>query len=95
MPPKFLYFDLGKVLVDFTVERMLRQVAQVAGLDESRVKQVLFDSKLQRQYESGQVTSRQFYDAFCDATLSRLVALSCTSFPARSALPSARICAAK
>jgi len=71
MPTEFLYFDLGKVLVDFTVERMLRQVARVAGLDEGCVKDVLFDGKLQRRYESGQVTSRQFYDAFCEATDTR------------------------
>ena len=71
MPPQFLYFDLGKVLVDFTVERMLRQVARVAGIDEDRVKDVLFDGKLQRQYESGKITSRQFYEAFCEETGTR------------------------
>ncbi|MEE8450962.1 MAG: HAD family phosphatase [Thermoguttaceae bacterium] len=71
MPPKFLYFDLGKVLVDFTVERMLRQIARVARIDEDRVKDVLFGSKLQRQYESGRVTSREFYETFCEATDTR------------------------
>ena len=32
MRAKFLYFDLGKVLVDFSVERMLEQMAAVAGI---------------------------------------------------------------
>lgn len=68
MPPRFLYFDLGKVLLDFSVERMLGQIAAAAGIDPQQVEQVLFEQQLQRQYESGEVTDRQFYDAFCRST---------------------------
>ena len=31
MPAEFLYFDLGKVIVDFSIERMCRQMGNVRG----------------------------------------------------------------
>ena len=66
MRPKFLYFDLGKVLLDFDVAQMCRQMGEVAGVDGESVQDVLFAGGLQRQYETGQFTSRQFYRAFCE-----------------------------
>jgi HAD superfamily hydrolase (TIGR01509 family) len=49
MHPEFLYFDLGKVLVDFDIQRMLRQIGEVSGVEPARVKQAVFDSGLQHQ----------------------------------------------
>lgn len=71
MPPKFIYFDLGKVLVDFSVERMCRQIGEVAGVDAGRVAEVVFDGKLQEQSETGQLSDREFYEAFCQRTDTR------------------------
>jgi glucose-1-phosphatase len=68
MQPKFLYFDLGKVLVNFSVERMLGQMAAVAGTTLEQVRSVVFDGRLIHEHEAGRLTSRQFYDAFCAAT---------------------------
>jgi glucose-1-phosphatase len=67
MQPKFLYFDLGKVLVDFSVDQMLRQVGAVAGITPEAVRAAVFAGDLMRQHESGQLTKRQFYEAFCTA----------------------------
>ena len=58
MQPEFLYFDLGKVLVDFSVERMCRQIAAVADLEPAPVYEAIFSGGLQEQYESGRVTAR-------------------------------------
>jgi putative hydrolase of the HAD superfamily len=69
--PRFLYFDLGKVLVDFEVEQMLQQVGRVAGIDPARVDKVLAGDGLQREYELGRVSSEQFYERFCEATGTR------------------------
>ena len=66
--PKFLYFDLGMVLVTFTVERMCRQMAQAAGLAPERVREVVFDGDLETRYERGEISTREFYDAFCQRT---------------------------
>ncbi len=65
MPLKFLYFDLGIVLVHFTVEKMLRQMATVAGILPEQVQAVVFDSGLQHEYEMGKISSREFYERFC------------------------------
>jgi len=65
MTRKFIYFDLGKVLLDFDVEVMCGQVAAAAGINVARVKEIVFGSGLQERYESGQVSSREFYETFC------------------------------
>ena len=36
--PKFLYFDLGRVLLHFSIERMCRQMADVAGIEPGAVR---------------------------------------------------------
>jgi HAD superfamily hydrolase (TIGR01509 family) len=69
--PEFLYFDLGKVLVDFNVERMFRQMGEVAGIEPGRVEAAVFADGLQRQYELGQISAREFYEAFCRKTGTR------------------------
>jgi HAD superfamily hydrolase (TIGR01509 family) len=71
MPVRFLYFDLGKVLVDFSVEQMCRQVAVVSGLEPAVVREAIFADGLQERYERGEVSDRQFYDLFCQRTQSR------------------------
>jgi len=71
MLPKFLYFDLGKVLVDFSTERMLRQVGAAAGLAVERVHDTLFGDGLMLQHETGRLDARGLYEAFCAATGSR------------------------
>ena len=71
MQPKFLYFDLGKVLLDFDIWQMYRQIAEVAGIDPAKVREVVFENELQRQYETGRLSSREFYEAFCQQTGAR------------------------
>jgi glucose-1-phosphatase len=68
MQPKFLYFDLGKVLIDFSVEQMLQQVAAAAEIDVEGVRIAVFGEKLLHGLETGRLSSRQFYEAFCAAT---------------------------
>ncbi len=65
---QFLYFDLGNVLANFTVERMLRQVSDAAGVEVEQVREVVFDGGLQADFETGRITPRQFYDRFCRET---------------------------
>jgi len=66
--PRFLYFDLGNVLVTFDVGVMCRQMAEVARIAPARVMEVVFDGRLQNRYELGRITTRQFYEGFCRAT---------------------------
>lgn len=71
MQPKFLYFDLGKVLVDFSVEKMLGQMAAVAGVTAERMREAVFAGNLLNDHETGRLSSRQFHEAFCAATGTR------------------------
>ncbi len=71
MPPKFLYFDLGKVLVDYSVEQMLRQMGAVAGIEAETVREAIFGRGLMREHETGRLSTREFYEAFCSATGAR------------------------
>ena len=70
MPPTFIYFDLGKVLLDFSFERMCRQMAEAAGIQPQQAKNVLL-AELQADYEAGKLDSRGFYEQFCRATGTR------------------------
>lgn len=63
--PRFLYFDLGMVLVAFSVEQMLRQMAEASGVSPEKVHDVLFTNGLMKQYETGKVSSREFYELYC------------------------------
>ncbi len=66
--PEFIYFDLGNVLLYFDHEIGCRQIAQVAGLTPDRVRRALIDEGLLEGFETGRLSRRQFYDAFCKAT---------------------------
>lgn len=69
--PKFLYFDLGKVLVDFSLDRMFQQISASASIDAETARAAVLGSGLMREHESGRVSDRQYYEAFCTATGSR------------------------
>jgi len=75
MPPQFLYFDLGNVLVTFSNERMLRQMAQVAGLEAAAVQQLLMptggEGDLQWRFEAGEFSPDEYYEQFCQLTATR------------------------
>jgi putative hydrolase of the HAD superfamily len=64
---QFLYFDLGNVLLRFSHERMCRQMAEVAGVDDETMRAALFDSGLELAYESGAIDTAEFYDRLCEA----------------------------
>jgi glucose-1-phosphatase len=67
MQPKFLYFDLGRVLINFSIERMFEQMAVVAGASAEQVRNAVVDGRLIHEHEAGRLSSRQFYEAFCAA----------------------------
>jgi FMN phosphatase YigB (HAD superfamily) len=70
MTPKFIYFDLGKVLVDFSFKRMFRQMGEAAGIEPQQVQAVLA-AGLQADYEIGRLDSRAAHEVFCRQTGTR------------------------
>jgi putative hydrolase of the HAD superfamily len=60
--PDFIYFDLGNVLVFFDHEIASRQIAAVANVSIDIIRQEVFHSPLQSDYERGLVSSREFVE---------------------------------
>lgn len=63
---KFVYFDLGNVLLNFSHQRMIDQVSAVAGVSADLVQQHMFDNDLENRYETGELNSVQFHADFCN-----------------------------
>jgi len=62
--PRFLFFDLGRVLLTFDHEQAVRQLAEVSDCDADQVRKVVFGSSLQSDYERGQLETSEFCDKF-------------------------------
>jgi glucose-1-phosphatase len=62
--PKFLYFDLGNVLLFFDHRRAARQLAALAGVDEGAVFDYIFASDLNTRCDAGLVTGPEFAAGF-------------------------------
>jgi hypothetical protein len=69
--PRFLYFDLGNVLLKFDHHRAARQMGEVAGVPEQQVWDLVFAGDLELRYEAGEVDDRQFFEIFCRETGTR------------------------
>ena len=63
--PKFIYFDLGNVLLTFNHRVACQQVGKLVGLPADRIWDLIFASQLQSRYEQGAITSRDIYGQFC------------------------------
>lgn len=68
MKSKFIYFDLGNVLLRFSTEKAARQAAAVAGCSEEDVRRAVERNNISRQLECGEITEREFYEEFCTST---------------------------
>ncbi|MCA9129791.1 MAG: HAD family phosphatase [Planctomycetales bacterium] len=60
MRERFVFFDLGNVLVHFDHQIAVSQLARLSGQPEAPVRSALFDSGLQDRYEHGAISSCQF-----------------------------------
>lgn len=54
-------FDLGNVLIPFSHDRMVKQVAACLGLDEAEIRAMLMEGGLLRAYEQGQISTEEMY----------------------------------
>ena len=68
----FIYFDLGKVILDFDHKIGCQQVAALAGISAEEVDQALFGLGLEVEYETGLINCGQFHEKFCELTGSKI-----------------------
>ncbi|MGC3968447.1 MAG: HAD family phosphatase [Pirellulales bacterium] len=64
MSIRFLYFDLGNVLLYFSHRRAAAQLAGLAGAKPEEVFEALFRSDVNYRCDAGQITGAQFADHF-------------------------------
>jgi len=62
---RFVFFDLGNVLVHFSTDRLAQQGAELTGRSKEEVLQAVFGSGMERKIETGQATDEEFYEHFC------------------------------
>jgi len=67
---RFIYFDLGNVLVRFDHQLAARKMAAVARVSAEQVWDVVYESQLAYRYERGEISSAEFHRAFCEGTAS-------------------------
>lgn len=61
---KTVYFDLGNVLVFFSLPKLIAQISHCTGLTRAQVGQFYFDTDLRELYERGSVDTEQLYRMF-------------------------------
>lgn len=64
MALKTVYFDLGNVLVFFSLPKMFDQIGSSAGMTPSAVKELLFNTNLRERYEKGRIGTREVFQTF-------------------------------
>ncbi|GAG16937.1 unnamed protein product, partial [marine sediment metagenome] len=52
---------------DFSIEQMLQQMADVSMTEPEEVRRIIFEEKLQKRYESGHISTDEFYATYCEA----------------------------
>lgn len=68
MPIQTCIFDLGNVLVFFSHDRMVSNIANASGASREVVRDFLFPSGFQAAIETGQVTEEEFHAEFQSRT---------------------------
>ncbi len=67
MAIRFVYFDLGNVLLHFSVHRIVCQLAECFETTEAEVCASFFDDSRYRQYERGEISTEDYYEQFCSS----------------------------
>jgi len=66
MSTKFLFFDLGNVLIRFSTDRLFKQASAVVGQTPQWVFENLYSSEMLRLAESGYLSTEGFYRYVCE-----------------------------
>lgn len=63
---QMVYFDLGNVLLHFDHQLSCQNLGRLFKVSPSEVQQVVFESGLEDRYETGEVSTQEFYELLCD-----------------------------
>ncbi len=62
---RFIYFDLGNVLLKFSIRNLLHQLSKLTGADDATLRMALFNDKRYTALESGQISGMEYYEGVC------------------------------
>jgi len=63
---KFLYFDLGNVLIRFSTDRLFQQASTVVGQTPQWIFENLYSSEMLHRAECGHLSTEEFYRYVCE-----------------------------
>lgn len=65
---KFIFFDMGKVLLNFDHQRLVDQTAKLSGSTAKDIEAILFQPPhdLENRFERGELNSIEFHQSFCE-----------------------------
>lgn len=63
---KTLFFDLGNVIIFFSHEKMVLQIAELCQIDKKQIHELLFGQGWGNLYEYGHVSSRDLHTKMCE-----------------------------
>lgn len=62
---RFVFFDMGNVLLHFDHQIAWQQMARLCKIDPDMVRETVFEDPMQLRYERGELSSQEFYEVFC------------------------------
>ena len=62
---RFVFFDMGNVLLNFDHQVAWQQMARLCEVEPDMVRKTVFEDPMQLRYERGELSSREYYDSFC------------------------------
>ena len=67
-PIKFVFFDMGKVLLEFDHQLLIDQVAKLSGMSPDETETLLFKPPhdLENRFERGELNGVEFHQQFCE-----------------------------
>ena len=67
---KFIFFDMGKVLLEFDHQRLTDQVAALTDTTPSEMESILFQAPhdLENRFERGELNAEEFHKSLCEVT---------------------------
>ena len=74
MQTKFLFFDLGNVLIRFSTERLFEQIGEALGQTPKWVANTLYCPEMLQKAECGQISTEQYYQIICNLLPEREIA---------------------
>lgn len=79
MTLKTVYFDLGNVLIFFSLPKLFSNLSQCTGLNPEKIENFLYRTDLREQYEKGLIRTEELYQKFSNVATKSFSLLAFTA----------------